>query len=210
VSSEEQSLGQLEGGAMKARVRNEKYGISDAVVDIRSLDYKYVSGFLPGAYEKVKVPYEDVEFIFDNEWEKNIVKYRDILRIVLPKGVSPRFYAAIADGVEGYFNGEINNICILADIEEKVRKKYWYKRIVILINNSRPVMITASGKEYQNIYNINIEEVDLKSMAAECKEGMCRLRELINASNEQLKLYERVLYHLENPAQKQYKAIEGN
>lgn len=194
---------------MKAKLRNEKLGIQDAVVDVRFLNYKYVLGIMPGTYGKVKVPYEDVEFIFDNEWEKNIVKYRDILRIILPKGVSPAFYSALVHAVEEYYDGDINNICIFADSQEKARRKYWYKKIVMLINNSHPVAITASGKEYANIYNINIEEINLKSMAVECREGISRLKKLIDESCEQIRLYERVLYHLENPGQKKYKAIEG-
>lgn len=199
----------LEGEAMRAKIKNVIPGGSDMVVDVRSLDYKYVFGYLPGSYERVKVAYDDVEFMFDSEWEKSIVKYREILHISLPKGVSPRFYAAVAYALEEYSKDEIRSVCIIRDVQEKARRKYWYKKIIVVINNTSTVIITAYGKEYSNAYNINIEETDSANLVFECKEEICRLKNVIALGMDQLGFYEKVLYNLENPGEKMNRAIGG-
>lgn len=194
---------------MKAKVKNVVLGVSEMVVDVRSLDYKYVFGYLLGSYERVKIAYDDVEFMFDSEWEKSIVKYREVLHISLPKGVSPRFYAATAYAIEEYSKDEIRSICIIRDIQEKSRRKYWYKKIIVVINNSSPIIISAYGREYSNTYNINIEKTDSANLAFECKEEICRLKKVIALGMDQLEFYEKVLYNLENPGEKVNRAIEG-
>lgn len=199
----------LEGGAMKVKVKNGRLEYSGVVVDVKSINYNSIIGYLPGANEKVTFPYEDVEFIFDHDWEKKIIKYRDILKLSLPRGVSPRFYAALTCAVEDYFKDEIRGIFILKDTNEKSRRRYWYKRIIIVINNAYPVAISASGREYSTTCNIDMEEIDAKQLALECREGIAMMLNIIGKSAEQLKFYEKVLYILENPGHVVYKAIEG-
>lgn len=197
---------------MRARVKEGVSNLSDMLIDVRSIDYKYVSGYISGAesHERVRIPFDDVEFIFDNDWEKKIIKYRDILRITLPKGVSPRFFAAVVNAIEEYHKGEISSICILRDTEEKVRKKYWYKSLIVVINNTCPILLTATGREYSNTYDISIVETDTESLIFECREEICKLRKIIKIGSDKLKFYEGTLHALENPDSIRYKAIEGD
>ena len=196
---------------MKAKVVNELSCYLGVIIDVKLLNYKYIMGYLPGTFEKVSFPFTDVELTFDCEWEKNVIKYKDILNISLPPTTSIKFYAAICYTIEGYFKGEIKSIGILRNSDEKARKKYWYKSIDIIINDNHPVSITASGREYTDIYNINTEEVDINSFTRQCKEGIYKLKEIINKGSQKLRLYEKALSNIETsgPIKYWHKAIEG-
>lgn len=196
---------------MKAKVINRMSEYFDLIIDVRMLNYKYIYGLGPDSKAKVKVYFEDVEFVFDHEWERNIVKYRDILRICLPEATTIKYYAAICSVMEEYFKGDIKNISIIRDVNEKARKGYWYKRIEIVINGTHPVYVGASGRNYSDMYNINMEDIDVNSFICACKDGICNLKENINRNFEQLRYYEKVLHRLTSPQEENsiYNAIEG-
>lgn len=196
---------------MKARIINRLSDYFDVVIDVKGITYKYIFGLHPGLGLKTKIPYEDVDFIYEYEWEKNVVKYRTLLKISLPKAVSYKFYAAVFLAVEGRFKDGIESIVILKDTNEKAKRKYWYKRTVLIINEVYPILISASGREYGDNFNIDVEDIGTDSAAIHCSEGICRLEEIISISVEQLNFYRKVLHSLENPQDMKYthKAIEG-
>ena len=196
---------------MKARIINRLSDYFDVVIDVKGITYKYVFGLLPSGALKTRIPYEDVDFIYEYEWEKNVVKYRVLLKISLPKAVSYKFYAAISLVMEGRFSNGIKSIAILKDTNEKAKRRYWYKRIVLIINEVHPILMSASGREYGDNFNIDVEDIGANSAAIHCREGICRLEEIISISAEQLNLYRKVLHSLGNSEDKKYthKAIEG-
>lgn len=192
---------------MKAKVINGLSDYSGVIIDVRLLDYNYVLGMLPGGYTKVKLPFEDVEFIYEYEWEKNIVKHRDLLKISLPDTVSIKFYGALCSVVEEHFGSTIRDVLIIGDSNEKARKGYWYKRLEIIINGSYPVSISASGGDYTNLYNIRAEDVNIDNYVDGCKDGINILKEKIKRDVKQLRFYEKVLHDLTNPKKEGPKAI---
>lgn len=192
---------------MKAKVTNKLSEYFGVEIDVRLLNYYYILGMLPGGYTKVKLPFEDIEFIYDYEWEKNIVKYRDLLKVSLPNTVSIKFYAALCSVIEEHFGGAIRNILVIGDVNEKARRGYWYKKLEVIINGSHPVSISASGGDYTDLYNINAEDVNIESFVHGCKDGIQKLKEIIKRNVEQLKFYEKVLYDLTNPKKEGPKAI---
>jgi hypothetical protein len=196
---------------MKAKVINESSNYFDMVISVKLAGPSHIFGYIPNTRTRVQLPYEDVELTFEHEWEKSIIKYKSLLNIKLPAAASMKLYAAICYVVEQHFNGGIRNISVVKDVEEKVRKGYWYKNIEIIINNVYPVNIRVTGRNYTDLYNINAEDMDVKSFAAECADGISKLKELIGMSNEKLKFFERVLYEMDNPPanNERYKAIEG-
>lgn len=196
---------------MKAKVINQFSNHFEAEIDVKLINYRYVFGIVPSQALKVKVPFEDVNFIYEHEWEKSIVKHRALLNISLPKAASLRFYAAVSMILEERFKDGIKTIYVLKDINEKARKKYWYKRAVLVVNNAYPIFVSASGREFTDNYNINIEDTTTDQVVLVCKEGICRLKEMIGASAEQMRIYQKVLNGLETPGDDiyQYKAIEG-
>jgi hypothetical protein len=196
---------------MKAKVINESSNYFDMVISVKLAGPSHIFGYIPNTRTRVQLPYEDVELTFEHEWEKSIVKYKSLLNIKLPMAASMKLYAAICYVAEQHFNGEIRSISVVKDVEEKVRKGYWYKYIDIIINHVNPVNIRVTGKNYTDLYNINAEDIDAKSFAAECVDGICRLKELIGKSNEKLKFIEKMLYQMDNlPINTgKYRAIEG-
>lgn len=184
---------------MKAKVINSSSDYYSAIIDIKSINFKYVSGIDNCIGKKVKLPYEDVEFVYEQEWEKNIVKYRDILNVSLPDRASPFFYAMLSCTLEEHMKEDIRNIAILSDVNEYTRRKYWYKRIVAVINNNHPVLISASGKEYSVQYNVDIEDMDRYKFISECKKGINEVKESIEAGMRKVKYYENILNSLGNP-----------
>jgi len=196
---------------MKVKVVDRFSDCFGMIMNVKSLNYKYIAVVLPEDGKKIKMPFNDVEFIFDYEWEKSIVKYRDILKISLPPSVSIKFYGAICYAIEQYYEGEIKDIVIIMDTNEKARKNHWYKRLYVVINGEKVAVITASGRDYDDNYNINIEDVDINSFVYECKDGICRLKELIQKSIEKINQYEKVINGLGSLKNTNtiYKAIEG-
>lgn len=187
-----------EGDPLKARVTNHMSAYYLSIIDIKSINYKYVFGVGCGVDGKVKVPYEDVEFICDNELEKCIVKYRDVLKISLPHGVSPGFYGMLSNSIEEHIKGNIRSISILFDSNEKARKKHWYKRIVAVVNDTCPLLISASGRDFTNCCNINIEDINVDEFVDECRKEMQRIKDIIDTGVNKMISYEKMLYKLKN------------
>lgn len=195
---------------MKAKVINESSKYFQMIIPVKLASSCHIFGYIPGTRTKVQVPYEDVELIFEHEWEKSAVKYKNLLDIRLPRAASMRLYAAICFVLEQHFNGIIKSISVVRDIEEKVRKGYWYKNIDIMVNSTHPMNIRITGKNYANLYDINIEDMDIESFVSECTDDINKLKELISKSSEKLRLYEKVMYEMKNPpADGSLKAIEG-
>lgn len=186
---------------MKAEVINKASEHFGSVIDVCSINYNCITGFIEDGYKKIKINYDEAKFKFDSEWEKDAVKYRDLFNIKAPAS-SMKFYAALCYAIEQHFNFEIKSIVIVNDINEKVRKNYWYKNIECIINNTRPINIRVLGREYSDIYDISIEDIDGDKFTARCSEGIFRLRRLIEESSEKLAVYERVLKGMNNHNEK--------
>lgn len=190
--------GWQEGEAVKAKVINSFSDYYNEIVNVKLLNFKYVSCIVNGIMPRVKIPYEDVEFVYDYEWEKYIVKYRDMLRISLPAEVSPKFYALLSKAFEQHIKTEIKSIAVLSDINEYPRRKYWYKRMVAVVNDKYPVLVTSSGKKYSNCYNINIEDLERDKFINDCKCGIEKVKSAIETGTKQLDAYERILCSVKN------------
>lgn len=184
---------------MKAKVINSSSDYYCAIIDVKSINFKYVSGIDNCIGKKVKLPYEDVEFVYEQEWEKNIVKHRDILNVSLPDGASPFFYAILSCTLEEHMKGDIRNIAVLSDVNEYTKRKYWYKRVAAVINNNHPVLIAVSGREYSVQYNVDIEDMDRCKFISECKNGINEVKESIEAGIRKVKYYENILNNMESP-----------
>ncbi|KPU44530.1 hypothetical protein OXPF_16130 [Oxobacter pfennigii] len=195
---------------MKVQVVNNLSEFYSAVIDVRMLNYDYIFGHLENSSIAVKVAFEDVDFIYENEFEEKIVKYRDLLKISLPGTVTIRFYGAFCSVLEEYFNEEIKSITILKDDDEKARKGYWYKRVELIINEIRPACITASGRNYADKYNVNMEDIDILQFIYNCKKGIYEIKTEIGKNLERLRIYEKALRSLNDPNDDpKKKALEG-
>jgi len=195
---------------MRALIKDRSSEHHDFTMDVKLINYDYVFGIIEGKNIKVKVPFDGVEFIYDYDWEKSIVKNRDILRVSLGKTSSMKFYGALLDALEQHFEGEIKNLAVLSDINERARKGYWYKRVEAIANGTRPVEIRINGRDYGDFYNINIEDMDLNSFKLGCRDKITNCRQIIKMSLEKLKVYEKALYIMEHPEyMREYKAIGG-
>lgn len=181
---------------MRAKVINEASEHFGSVIDVRSIDYRYVTGYKDGR-ERIRVGFDEVKLECDSEWEKDVVKYRELLKIK-SQVPSMKFYAALCYAIEQHFDFEIKNIQVVNDINEKVRKNYWYKNIECLINVTRPVNIRVLGRDYSGLYDISIEDIEYEEFAKGCSEGIHRLRRLIDESNEKLAVYEKALKGMTN------------
>jgi hypothetical protein len=182
----------LEGDNMKALITNKASVHFDKLIDVKLLKYRYVYGFLSDTYTKVKVPYEDADFKFDHEWEESIVRHRELLNISLP-AASMKFYAVLCYAVEQHFGGRVDSICVIKDINEKVRSNYWYKNIEPVVNGSCPVNIRIWGRNFSDTYDINIEDMNVEKFTEECREGIDRLNALIQKSNEKIVTYRKAM-----------------
>lgn len=177
---------------MRAEVIDKTSEHFGSVIDVCSINYEYITGFIEDDHKKIKINFDEVKFEFDSEWERDAVKYRDLLNIKTPAS-SMKFYAALCYAIGQHFKFEIKSIVIVNDINEKVRKNYWYKNIECIINSVRPINIRVLGREYSDIYDISIEDIDGDKFAAMCSEGIKKLKLLIDESSEKLTVYEMAL-----------------
>jgi hypothetical protein len=181
---------------MKAKNVNRRSGYYDIEIEVRMMDYNYVYGLLPGGYSKVKLPFENMEFTFKEEWEKDAVKYRDLLSIPLPRTSSLKLYAAISSALEGSFGKELQKVVIMRDYCEKVRKNIWYKTTELVINGINPVIMKIVGHDYSDLYDIKIQEIDKDNFISNCEDNVSKLKELLDKNRKKIELYEQVMTNL--------------
>lgn len=183
---------------MKAKVVNRSSGYYNVVIDVKMIDYNYVYGLLPGGYSKVKLPFEDMEFMFDEEWEKDALRHRDLLNIPLPRTSSVKLYAAINTALEGGFEEGLKSVVVIRDYCEKVRKKIWYKTTELVINGAYPVIMKIVGHDYSDLYEIKIEEIDKETFISNCNDSVSKLKELLDKNMKKIELYQKVMDNLQD------------
>ena len=137
------------------------------------------------------------------------MKHRELLGIKLPAATSAKFYAALCSAIEQHCKPEIESIQIICDLEEKARKKYWYKNIDLLINGNDPVNIRMTGRNYSDIYDIDIEDIDIECLSCECRDNIAKLEAMIEESRKKICFYRDMLNLLEYP-RAAHKAVAGD
>lgn len=159
---------------MKARVIEASHEFYDCIFEVSCLSYDNAAGRDVKTGDVIAAGFEQLEFIYDGEWEREIVENREILNIKKPRKASYYMYLALVKSLEAHIGDEIRELVIL-DEKEIDGKKVWMKNIKAAANNS-PLTINITGKNYSNKFDIRITEGDRDEFMEECRGEIERLQ----------------------------------
>lgn len=159
---------------MKARVREPKHEFYGCEFEVAYLSYDNTGGRDTKSNDIIVAGFDEVEFIFDAEWEEEIIRNKEILNIKKPKKASYYMYYAIIKSIESHIGLCIKDLLILDD-NEIDSKKVWVKKVIAAANN-KPIIINITGQNYLNKFDIKLSSMDNQEFTKECKEEIDKLQ----------------------------------
>lgn len=150
---------------MRARIISEDNIFYNKIIKVYLLTFERVFG-LVNPLNKLDLKFEDVEFIFDEAWESELVENRWALKIKKPEKAFHYIYYAIIRSVKEHIGENIDEAMILKDVDNQF-KGIWEKRIYAAIND-KPIAINISGKDYSNSYNIKVMDINREEFLKRC------------------------------------------
>ncbi len=167
---------------MKARILNNNV-YSDEKFKVISMNYDFVMVQIND--DKKVVRREEVELISENPCEDIFSQYKDILKIKLDNGITPKFYSAFISYIENIIGNKVEQVDVLEDDYRFIKKGIWEKELLIVINKLRIFKISTIGEKYGENFRFTIKEKDLNEFSEECKD---RVKILENEIGEKLTL----------------------
>lgn len=159
---------------MKARVIESKHEFYGCTFEVAYLSYANAAGYDIKSRDIISAGFEEVEFIYDAHWEKEVVKNREILNIKKPRKASYYMYFILIKSIKEHMGLGINELLILND-NEYDSKKVWIKKIGASVNGN-PININITGENYSNKFQIKITDVDNDLFIKDCMEEIERLQ----------------------------------
>lgn len=159
---------------MKAIVIVPDHEFYDCMFEVSCLSYDNAAGRDLKTGDIVAAGFEQLKFIFDDAWEKEIIENREILYIKKPRKASYYMYYALVKSIEAHINEELFELIVL-DEKDIDSKKVWMKSIKASANN-KPLTINITGKNYSNKYDIRITDGDREEFIKECRTEIERLQ----------------------------------
>lgn len=159
---------------MKARVIDAKHEFYGCTFEVAYLSYANAAGYDIKSRNIISAGFEEIEFIYDADWEKEIVKNREILNIKKPRKASYYMYFILIKSIEEHIGMGINELLILKD-NEYDSKKVWIKKIGASVNGN-PININITGENYSNKFQIKITDVENDLFIKDCMEEIERLQ----------------------------------
>lgn len=159
---------------MKARVIETKHEFYDCIFQVAYLSYDNTAGYDVKSKDIIAAGFDEVEFIYDADWEEEIVKNREILNVKKPKKASYYMYFVLIKSIIEHMGLNIDKLSILHD-NEYDSKKVWIKRIAASVNGN-PININITGQNYSNKFDISITDVKNEIFIKDCMEEIEKLQ----------------------------------
>lgn len=159
---------------MRGRINLDTHEFYDAIFNINYLTFEMAAGQDMETGSIVAADFENIDFIYDSPWEEKIIKNREILNINKPKEASYYMYFILISAIEEHIKGEIRELQILSDIDNKSNNR-WVKKIKIAANG-RPVVVNISGKKYSNDFDVRTTDMDKEEFILECQNEIGRMQ----------------------------------
>lgn len=183
-----------------------KFKITDSNIDgynkefkIRRMNYSQVVVDYPDNKGIRTLKMECGELIPEGEVDEVIKKHKDLLKIKIQRGISALFYKDLINELEEAFK-EVENIKVLNDFSRNANKRgVWDKNILLYLNNSYPLKIEASGRNFrEESYKFNINVIDKPEFLEICYFNMKKLSEQVAWREKQIEDYKKIVKDLEN------------
>lgn len=176
---------------MRLRVINNKLSHYNEELKVDRLNYNMV-GVKFGS-DKLSFNKQDVELIPENEYDNILLKYEDITKIKLNRGISPDFYKVVLDCIKETLGSEVYSINLLQDEFEELRKGLWEKRLFMLVNEEVTLFISVIGRKFGDHFDITVKDVTLRDFVAECALQIETLENEIKEKQKKIEAYKRAL-----------------
>ncbi|WP_300347992.1 hypothetical protein [Clostridium sp.] len=183
-----------------------KFKITDFNIDgyntefkIRRMNYSQVVIDYPDNKGIRTIKMECGELIPEGEVDEVIKKHKDLLKIKIQRGISALFYKDLVNELEESFK-EVKNIKVLNDFSRSANKRgVWDKNILLYLNNSYPLKIEASGRNFiEESYKFSINVIDKPEFLEICYFNMKKLSEQVAWREKQIEDYKKIVIMIEN------------
>jgi hypothetical protein len=159
---------------VKAKVIEKKHEFFGSTFEVAYLAYDKIAGNDLINKDIIAAGLDEVEFIFDAEWEKEIIYNSEVLNIKKPKKASYYMYYAIIKSIIEHTGEAIRDLIILDD-NEMDSKKVWIKKIKASANE-KPIIINITGQNYNNVFEIKITDMDRDEFIKDCEDEINKLK----------------------------------
>lgn len=192
---------------MKVKVINERSEDFNREFKLRRMNYDQAVVNYPSS-EGIKVYENDeLEFITESEIDEFLLKYKDLLKIKLNRGISVILYKAIIDSLADQ-EIELITLNLLRDKYKVSKRGIWEKEILCVVNKNRPFLITATGQNFKKAnYNINSQQVDTGEFLEICEFEIKKIQKEIEERNKQLSRYGEAINLVESKGE-EFKLLE--
>lgn len=150
---------------MRAKILNKSIDSTKGHLKVLSINYDFVVVQIND--DKKVLRRDEVELIFENDSEKILNQYEDMLKIKLNKGMTFAFYPTLINFIEDIVGRKVEQIDVLEDEFKFIKKGIWEKNLLIVINNLRTFKISAIGQKYGDNFSFTIKEINLSNFLKE-------------------------------------------
>ncbi|MEG0857724.1 MAG: hypothetical protein RSG52_14745 [Terrisporobacter sp.] len=174
---------------MKVKVINENSSDYNKEFKVKRMNYDQTVVNYPNREGMDIFLNKDVEFITESELDEFLVKNRDFLKIRLNRGISISLYKILLETIEEQLE-EFKSLNLLRDKHSVNKRGIWDKEIICVINNNRPIKITANGQNFKKIgYNIIVEEINKEEFLELCEFEIKKIQKNIKEKELALSRY---------------------
>lgn len=164
------------------------------VLDKSSVYYNMVLPVDKASYKNVVSKHDDksiefhicnVELIGENVFDELIITHRELLKIELKKEMSHFMLFKLICCLEETIKGKIVALEVIKDKDIKIKKGFYDKRLILLINKEIPVYANIIGTNYSKNIDIDISEIHKEEFYELLKDELEKINLELNKSLEQ-------------------------
>ena len=190
---------------MRAKILDKSIDSTKEELKVLSINYDFVAVQIND--DKKVLRRDEVELIFENDSEKILNQYEDILKIKLNKGMTFAFYPTLINFIEAIVGRKVEQIDVLEDEFKFIKKGIWEKNLLIVINNLRTFKISAIGQKYGDNFSFTIKEINLSNFLKEYELKVKALEDEIKERQILKNKYEEALKNVINNSIINYESI---
>ncbi|MGG5463319.1 hypothetical protein [Clostridium sp. B9] len=183
---------------MKFKITDENTEEYNNEFKIRRMNFNQVVVDYPGKAGIKTFKMESGELVSDGEVDDIIKKHLELLKIKINRGTSALFYKDLIDALEDNFE-KVEKIIVLNDFSRGANKRgIWDKNILLYLNDSYPIKIEASGRNFrEESYKFNIKVIEEPEFLETCDFNVEKLEEQIAWRSNQIDNYKKIVEKIE-------------
>ena len=184
---------------MKARIINCNLEDYESIFKVRRMNFDRIFVNYPNTTGIKDFSFQDVDCVSENKIDEFLINNREFLKIRLKRGISVIFYNALYTSIKIEIKEEVKNLTIIKDKYRINNKGIWEKEILLIVNNTFPLEVLASGKNFRrNEYNIIINKLEKDNCLETWHEEINNIKKEVNMKKRILSAFEEDMRKFEN------------